>query len=99
MDDKTFLERAQEIVFGDRQEKYGHPTPNHTCTGEMFTLYLERRYGEDDDDNSLDAQDVCIFNILQKISRLAHTPGHLDSLIDICGYVACIERDLEYTDA
>lgn len=32
--------------------------------------------------------DVCIINILQKISRLQETPGHYDSLVDIAAYTA-----------
>jgi hypothetical protein len=42
---------------------------------------------------SLDAYDVCVFNMVQKLSRTAHqlrTEGrpHRDSLVDIAGYAA-----------
>jgi len=33
------------------------------------------------------AHDICIINILQKISRLQESPGHHDSLVDIAAYI------------
>jgi len=83
----SILDTAAEVVHGDRARDYGHPSANHACTAEMVEAYLRRRYGS----ASFDAQDVCMFNILQKVSRLAHTPGHLDSLADVAGYAANVE--------
>ena len=88
------LDKASELVSGDRRDDYGPPTLNHGATADMFNGYLARRYGVytgDDPVVSLDAQDVCVFNICQKLSRLANTPGHKDSLVDIAGYAANID--------
>ena len=44
-------------------------------------------------------EDVAIFFMLAKISRLSQTPGHKDSLLDIGGYAAlAIEADQEPFD-
>jgi hypothetical protein len=41
--------------------------------------------------------DIPIINVLQKISRFAESPGHEDSIVDICAYMAiykmCIEAE------
>ena len=72
------------LVTGDaRPSAYGKPPDNHGCTGSLVQSYLRRRYGPS---VQFDAVDVCAFNILQKISRLANTPSHHDSLVDIAGY-------------
>lgn len=57
----------------------------------MVQAYLRKKYGES---QRFDALDVCMFNVLQKVSRLAHTKDHRDSLVDICGYVANYESIL-----
>jgi len=78
----SVLAEAARVVDGPRQAEYGHPRDNHGCTAAMMQAYLKRRYGS----ARFDARDVCVFNALQKVSRLAHTPDHTDSLVDICGY-------------
>lgn len=90
---ETILETAQRIVDGDRGRDYGHPMDNHSCTGDLFHAFLERKYGKKC--LALLPEDVCIFNILQKIARLANTPDHLDSLVDICGYARNYQMILE----
>lgn len=57
--------------------------------------YLRKKYGA----ARFDALDVCAFNMLQKISRLAHTKDHRDSLVDICGYAANWESILGMMEA
>ncbi len=90
---RSILEEAQEIIHGDRNRDYGHPLDNHECTAGMFGWYMRRRVDccGDEAEVLMDAEAVCVFNILQKISRLANTPGHRDSLMDIAGYAGNIE--------
>ena len=90
----SVLATAQKLVGdgeGARPAAYGHPSDNHGCTAALMLRYLERRYGV----ASFDALDVCAFNMLQKLSRLANSPNHLDSLVDICGYARNWEMILE----
>jgi len=78
---KTILQRATEIVDGDRQHDYGHPYVNHTRTADYFSTYLGK---------IVTAEDVCILNILQKVSRNQNRPSH-DSILDIAGYARNVE--------
>ena len=88
----SVLAEAAEVVDGPRQSDYGHPHENHGCTAALMAAYLCRKYGRD---QRFDALDVCVFNVLQKVSQLANTPDHHDSLVDICGYVRNYEMVLE----
>ena len=79
---KEILQQAETIVTGDRQTHYGHPSVNHGCTADLWTIYIKRVYGVDIE---LDARDVCWLNILQKISRDANAPKE-DNIVDTIGY-------------
>ena len=81
------LQRADEIVHGSRNERYGDPKQNHETTAALFSEFMRRRYGTFPE---LTAEDVCWFNICQKMSREAHCKTD-DGLIDICGYSANVE--------
>lgn len=86
---ETILEEAARVTRGDRQDFYGSPSENHTCTAQMWSAYLTRS-------NSgrpvfVSAADVCMLNILQKASRQAHAPKR-DNLVDIAGYAANVEQ-------
>lgn len=84
----TILDEAARVTSTERNEHYGAPAENHGCTAELISGYLTRKYGHR---ITLDADDVCVMNILQKVSRLAHTPRHRDSLVDIAGYARNVE--------
>lgn len=86
-DDRSVLEEAQDIIHGDRNADYGHPSDNHGCTAQMVSAYLHRKYGYP---VALSAEDVCWFNVLQKISRQANKPKR-DNLTDAVGYIGNIE--------
>jgi len=88
MAEETVLEEAQRLVHGQRGSDYGPPSVNHGCTADLFASFVARRYGIT---LALDATDVCVFNLCQKLSRLAQTPLHRDTVVDICGYAANIE--------
>mgnify|MGYP001096132842 CR=1 FL=1 len=85
--DKSVLEEARTIIYGDREKTYGHPSKNLKAIASMWDAYL-KSVG----DRELDAQDVCVMMVLLKGARLANDPSHRDSVVDICGYAALIER-------
>ena len=85
----NILEEANDIVHGDRNLSYGDPLGNHETTAILFSHFLSRKYGKGTTP-LLNAEDVCIFNILQKISREASSYRR-DNLVDIAGYAANIE--------
>ena len=82
---ETVLSEANRIIYGDREQTYGSPSKNLLRIAEMWNAYLGEESG-------LTAQDVCVMMILLKSARLANTPGHRDSIVDICGYAALMER-------
>jgi hypothetical protein len=82
---ENVLQEAERIIYGDREKTYGSPSKNLLRIAEMWNAYLGEESG-------LTAQDVCVMMILLKSARLANTPGHRDSVVDICGYAALIER-------
>lgn len=82
MTTENILDEANRITSGARNEAYGSPLDNHTTTATLWTEYLLRKYGNC---HRLDADDVCMLNILQKISRHANAPKR-DNLVDIAGY-------------
>lgn len=76
----SVLLEAEQIVNGARRETYGAPKENHERTASLWTAYLSGRL-------TLTARDVCMLNILQKISRDRHSPKR-DNLVDGIGYFA-----------
>ena len=86
----SILDEADQIVHGERHEAYGPPALNHGCTAFLWWAYLQRRM-KHPDFQGLEARDVCLMNILQKISRDANCPKR-DNLVDIIGYAENAQR-------
>lgn len=84
---ESILQEAQRIVDGARQNDYGHPLDNHGTTANMWNAFLSRKHGLE---FKLDAEDVCMLNILQKISRQANRYTR-DNLVDVAGYARNVE--------
>ena len=89
MNEKTLsvLQEAHKIIYGDREQTYGHPDKNLKTISKMWNSYITA-VGQ----RELNAKDVAILMILLKTARLANDPNNRDSGVDICGYAALIER-------
>lgn len=90
------LDEAKKIVTGARRQSYGAPEDNFGCIADLWTTFVQRRFRRNDK-NSLDPvvfkpADVAGMMILMKCARLAETPNHHDSAVDIAGYAACLAR-------
>lgn len=77
----TILDDAAAAVHGARPNDYGHPLDNHSRTARLWSTYLGR---------TVSAEDVCLLNVLQKISRGMHSVTR-DTLIDMAGFAANVE--------
>lgn len=88
----SILEEAQGIIYGDREKTYGHPAKNLLCIAGMWEHYLFSRGLLDTNGPGLQPEDVALMMALLKISRLANQPDHKDSLVDLAGYAALVER-------
>ena len=84
---ENVLQEAQRIIYGDREKTYGHPSQNLRRIAEMWNAYLG-----DQVCFSIQPKDVAMMMILLKTARLANDINHRDSIVDICGYAALIER-------
>lgn len=89
---KSILDTAKEVIYGDREATYGDPGKNLRVIADYWHTYLMQKGYIQSTENGLTAEDVCNMMVLLKIARLGNTPGHLDSLVDICGYTALQER-------
>lgn len=93
MDDKNVLEEAHEIIYGDREQTYGTPSKNLDTIAKMWSAYVNASSGLAEFVNlEFQPKDVAIMMVLLKAARLANDPEHRDSIVDICGYAALIER-------
>jgi hypothetical protein len=79
---KSILEEAAELVRGPRAAAYGTPAENHGRTAALWSAYLG---------TAVSARDVCMLNVLQKLSRDRHSPGR-DNLVDVAGYAENAQR-------
>jgi hypothetical protein len=84
----SILKEANTIIYGDREKTYGHPSKNLVTIALMWNAYLNAKANKD----TLGPKDVAAMMVLLKTARLANNPEHRDSLVDICGYAALIER-------
>lgn len=75
----SIIKEAAGIVE-TRRAVYGDPRPNH----ERIAAFWSVVFG-----HPVKASQVVQCMRLVKESRLIETPGHRDSLIDICGYADC----------
>jgi hypothetical protein len=84
---ETVLHEAERIIYGDREQTYGSPAKNLKVIAEMWNAYLG-----DQVCYYIQPKDVAVMMILLKAARLANDINHRDSVVDICGYAALIER-------
>ena len=84
----TILDTAKRVTAQDRGLDYGHPSINHKRTANFWSTYLDR---------DITPEDVCMMNILQKVSRGMNTLTE-DTLVDIAGYARNIEMISEISD-
>ena len=83
---ENVLEEAGRIIYGDREKTYGHPSRNLEVIANFWSEYLGGY------EIVLTAKDVAVMMILLKAARLRNDITHRDSVVDICGYAALIER-------
>lgn len=75
----SLLGKAMMTVEGDRQNDYGDPAANWERTAKIWSAILGVE---------ITASQAMACMIGVKLSRLAHSPDHYDSWLDIAGYAA-----------
>jgi hypothetical protein len=89
---ESILAEAERVIYGDREKTYGSPGKNLTNIAQLWEMYLRGRGLLDESSSGVFHYDVANMMILLKIARLANNPGHRDSLVDIAGYAALVDR-------
>ena len=90
---EDLLREALRIVTGARRASYGKPEDNFATFAGLWNTFCRRR-GLDftDPEQGFTAGDTAVMMILLKCARLGESPGHVDSVVDIAGYAACLRR-------
>lgn len=89
MDKAETLQRATDAVV-DRNGSYGDIRDCFQRTADFWNTWLEQRgVIRAGSPKWITPLDIAMMNVLQKAARLAETPGHEDSIVDIAGYAAC----------
>lgn len=83
----TALDTAKSLVYGDRQDSYGHPALDYAKTAKIWSGILGIEV------TPLQAIQ-CMIGV--KLSRLTNSPHHRDSWVDIAGYAECGDRIRKY---
>lgn len=81
----SVLTEAASVVNGPRRADYGTPLENHQRTADLWNAYLRHPSVDEVRLKPITPRDVCMLNILQKISRDRFCPKR-DNLVDIAGY-------------
>lgn len=82
------FQQAGNIVYGDREQTYGHPAKNLKVIAEQWQDYLFHKTGAVVD---LTAEDVCWMMALLKMARQMNQYKR-DNLVDAIGYIGLIDR-------
>lgn len=88
----SILSEAEAIIYGDREATYGEPGKNLETIANLWEEYLRARGLFNMNSDGLQPTDVALMMVLLKVARLTNDPQHHDSMVDICGYTALIER-------
>ena len=80
MQRSEILNKANQIVNGEREQAYGSPEDNFSVIATMWGAYLETH---------VTSADVAVMMILLKAARIASGTGSEDNWVDIAGYAAC----------
>ena len=75
----NILEEASRLTNEDRQEDYGHPADDFAKVALLTSPIMKS-----DIDFRLKH---ALYMIQVKIARLLNTPDHVDSMVDIAGYI------------
>ena len=73
------LDTAKDMINGDRAKDYGDATANFERIAAIWSVVLNR---------TITRKEVALCMAGLKIARLARSPDHDDSWVDLAGYAA-----------
>lgn len=86
---KSIFTEAEVLINGQRQQDYGDKLQNFSQISMLWqgTLAHKLQPGQ-----FITAEDVALCMMQVKIARMAKSPDHRDSLLDVAGYAGCYEK-------
>ena len=88
MTNKTLLQEADALIYGDRQESYGSVTDNFSRIAAGWDQIFKDKLKPGE---HITPQEVGLAMAWLKIARYCHKPKR-DNLVDVAGYVGCIDK-------
>ena len=88
MDKRNVLKDADAIVNGQRQADYGDKLQNFSQIAMIWQGILATKLMPH---QRISPEDIALCMMGVKMARLAKSPDHYDSIMDIAGYVACYD--------
>jgi hypothetical protein len=79
---EMLLKHAAAVV-ANRRETYGDPRISMAAIARRWSLTLG---------HTVTPAQVALCLIDLKLARLVHDPTHLDSMVDVAGYAACLRE-------
>jgi len=78
-------------TLDERKSVYGDYSKLSEFRAELMSKF-KLQYLEHHEEEMKEIDSLCIFDIVNKLCRLAITPDHIDSWHDIAGYATIIEK-------
>lgn len=91
---ETILDEAKALVWGDRNDAYGHPYDDYQRTGIMWGAILQgwaKASAECSAPLPVPPELAALCMAAVKISREVNRPKR-DNRVDLAGYAACVDR-------
>lgn len=82
------LHKAEELINGQRQQDYGDKLQNFSQIAMLWQGVLATKLKVT---AAITPEDVALCMMQVKIARLAKSPDHADSVLDIAGYAGCYD--------
>ena len=84
---KPLLQRAHEIIHGERQNDYGNTLVNFAQIAAFWNAHLALKLSQ-----PITPEDVAMMMLNLKQARLSKSPDHADSILDVAGYAGCYDK-------
>lgn len=85
----SILATADSTVNGARAEVYGGPEDSFKLIASFWEPYIAAKCVGQGVNVCINPEDVAVLMSLMKVARLAASPNHEDSWVDLAGYAAC----------
>ena len=83
------LHKAEDLINGQRQQDYGDKLQNFSQIAMLWQGVLGAKLKVT---SAITPEDVALCMMQVKIARLAKSPDHADSVLDVAGYAGCYDK-------